>query len=548
MFGKKHKKNSTESPTTKRRIGIRRSRLVVLLLFTLAVGASITIGLNRIYIKSSTDESCQSCHIHPEADKSWMLSKHHNSQSGVVTGCAECHLPPRGSLNYFTTKARMGLRDLWAYWTKDSASFDWASKRELDHAVTIVSNESCKRCHAQLFPSRLSKEGITAHLYYEDNEEKLDLQCISCHLDVGHYNPNYQHKKMESAPVTDTSIRYTAATPVSTFQDFTETVPSTSASFTMKAIPGGSFEMGSPDDEPFHKPDEGPTHKVTLTRFFMGETEVPWDLYWAFYNETMSEGRTPPAKVYANNSNPEADAISGPTPPFAIPDQGWGFGNRPAITMTHYAAETFCLWLSRKTGKKYRLPTEAEWEYAARGGSSTPYFFEGNPKKYSDHGFWRKFFDADTTTINRYVVYLKNSKSKTQEPSAVKANPYGLKNMLGNVLEYCSDFYAADAYAHISNGAVDPKGPSSGTEYVVRGGMYTDDAADVRCAARRSTESDKWLKTDPQNPKSIWWLSDMKGVGFRIVCEQSAVQPAPATAATSAPTTPPQRSQIKKSK
>ena len=193
--------------------------------------------------------------------------------------------------------------------------------------------------------------------------------------------------------------------------------------------------MGSPEDEPFRRDDEGPVRQVTVSPFFMGETEVTWDMYWAFYSETMTEGRTPPEVVYANNSDPDVDAVSGPTPPFGAPDQGWGSGERPAITMTHYAAETFCQWLSKKTGKKYRLPTAAEWEYAARGGTSTPYFFEGSPKDFSDRGFWRKFFDADTAGINRYVVYVKNSPNRTQEPSAVLPNPFGLKNMLGNVME-----------------------------------------------------------------------------------------------------------------
>ena len=91
--------------------------------------------------------------------------------------------------------------------------------------------------------------------------------------------------------------------------------------------------------------------------------------------------------------------------------------------------------------------------------------------------------------------------------------------MLGNVMEYCSDWYAEDAYSQLTDGAVDPKGPASGTEYVVRGGAYTDDAADLRCAARSHTEHDAWLKTDPQNPKSIWWYSDIKGIGFRVVCD-----------------------------
>ena len=175
--------------------------------------------------------------------------------------------------------------------------------------------------------------------------------------------------------------------------------------------------------------------------------------------------------------------------------------------------------MSLKTGKKYRLPTEAEWEYAARGGTDTPYFFEGNPKKFTNGGFWNEMFGADTTVINSYVIYGNNSKNRTQEPAMVKANPFGLKNMLGNAMEYCSDWYAEDAYQNLSDGAVDPKGPESGTEHVVRGGQYTDDAADLRVAARGKTQHDAWLKTDPQNPKSIWWYSDIKGIGFRVVCE-----------------------------
>jgi formylglycine-generating enzyme required for sulfatase activity len=194
-------------------------------------------------------------------------------------------------------------------------------------------------------------------------------------------------------------------------------------------------------------------------------------------------------------------------------------GERPAITMTHYAAETFCQWLSLKTGKKYRLPTEAEWEYAVRGGTTTPYFFEGSPKDYTNSGFWNEMFGADTTKINSYVVYANNSRNRSQEPAKVLANPFGLKNMLGNVMEYCSDRYAENAYSLLSDGDKDPKGPDSGEEYVVRGGTYASDAADLRSAARGRTHHDDWLKTDPQNPKSIWWYSDIRGIGFRVVCE-----------------------------
>ena len=85
----------------------------------------------------------------------------------------------------------------------------------------------------------------------------------------------------------------------------------------------------------------------------------------------------------------------------------------------------------------------------------------------------------------------------------MKANPFGLKNMLGNVMEYCSDWYAEDAYSQLQDGATDPKGPASGEEHVVRGGLYNEDAAEMRCAARAHTEHDAWLKTDPQNPKVV---------------------------------------------
>ena len=230
----------------------------------------------------------------------------------------------------------------------------------------------------------------------------------------------------------------------------------------MKAIPAGTFTMGSPEKEAFRRDDEGPQRKVSVSAFFMAETEVTWDQYWAFYAETMSEGRTKPETIYANNSRPDVDAVSGPTPPFGMPDQGWGMGNRPAITMTHYAAETFCQWLSLKTGRHYRLPTEAEWEYAARGGTDTPYFFEGKPSAYSSEGLWNSIFGTDTTTINRYAIYALNSKNRTQEPSRVAANPFGLRNMLGNVMEYCQDWYAEDAYEKAGSNSHRPERSSHG--------------------------------------------------------------------------------------
>ncbi len=489
--------------------------------FTGIVAVIILIILGGKAIKkTSTDEYCQSCHIHPSADDSWKKSAHFYNKSGVRVHCVECHLPPKDNSGYLFKKAKTGLKDLYGFYLRDHKSFNWENKRLLEHAVTIVSNESCVKCHQNLYTKGLSTDGGTAHLYYEKNAEKLSLQCINCHLDAGHYNPNYKHEKMKGIPGLDTTALnvYTAPAVVTSFKDFTEQIPKTHVSFKMVAVKGGTFKMGSSGKEPFHKKDESPVRAVTLSSFFIGEAEVSWDEYWSFFASTMSEGRVDPNEVMARNAN-APDAVTGPTPPFGIPDQGWGSGKRPAITMTHYAATIYCQWLSKATGKHYRLPTEAEWEYACRAGKETPYFFPGDPKKFSGSGLKSKLFGADTTSINSYVVYLANANGKTQEPAFVKPNAFGLKNTLGNVMEYCSDWYAEDAYSKTGNTVTDPKGPSEGQEHVIRGGNYNSDAKDLRSATRDYTKTTDWLKTDPQQPKSIWWYSDIKGIGFRVVCE-----------------------------
>ena len=525
------RKDTSENPRRKPKQKVYR-RKSFLLLTGAFIGIVLAASLYQTSVYFSTNESCMMCHVHPHAEESWKLSSHVNNGSGVMVNCVDCHLPPKDDTwAHYTAKLRLGIHDVWGYLTKDSADFDWEKKSQLEYAVKMIPNASCVKCHQNLFPQGISDDGITAHMYYEENHEKLNLHCISCHLDVGHYDPNYSHGQMVGIPsmssgVIDSSLFFKEPTVVTSFESYTEQIPGTPVSFNMVAIPGGDFTMGSSPKEPFHKKDEAPQNEVSVSPFFMAEVETTWDQYWSFYASTMSEGRTPPEVVYENNLRAmDVDAISGPTPPFGYPDQGWGSGNRPAITMTHYAAEVFCQWLSEKTGKKYRLPTEAEWEYAARGGTQTPYFFAGNPKKFSDEGFMRKIFPAKTDSISAYVIYDKNSDGRTQEPSTVKANPFGLKNMLGNVMEYCADKYDENAYSKRSGRTADPL-VTEGTEWVVRGGSYLSDAADVRSAARGHTRHDDWLKTDPQQPKSIWWYSDIRGIGFRVVCEPESAMSA----------------------
>lgn len=499
----------------------KKRRYSVLLLYGFILGTVFIMLSSKMISYTSTDEFCMSCHVHPHAEDAWRLSTHYDNKSGIVVHCVQCHLPPPGTVRYLTTKAITGARDVYGTLFKDPEKINWEAKRQLDQAVKHTFQESCRTCHQNLFPMQLSEEGLLAHLYYTDNE--AELNCLNCHLHVGHYS-DIPHAPMQigASVIEAPSVIFEETAIVENFESFKETVPGTGVSFNMLTIPGGSFAIGSPSGETGRSGNEGPVRDVELSPFFMAELEVTWDMYMTFFRETASEGRTDQSSfIQAGRRYDDLDAISGPTPPWGFPDQGWGWGERPAITMTYYAAETFCEWLSLKTGKNYRLPTEAEWEYAARGNTVTPYFFAGDPKKFTRERFINRLFGVDTTTINTYVIYAENSMLKTQLPGLVQANPFGLKNMLGNVWEYCSDFYAEDAYASYPAGQVvkDPKGPDFGTERVIRGGSYASDALEVRAATRRSTQHDAWLRTDPQIPKSIWWYSDTREVGFRVVLD-----------------------------
>jgi len=496
----------------------QKNKLIILLAFFL--GAIFIILSNKAIKYTSTDAFCMSCHVHPHAEDAWRLSTHYDNKSGVIVHCVQCHLPPPGTVNYLTAKAVTGARDVYAMIFKDTDQINWEAKRRLSAAVKHTYQESCQACHQNLFPRQLSPEGMDAHLYYSNNKEKLN--CLNCHLHVGHYS-DVAHEPMRDFGTQITpSVIFDSSYNVETFERFTETVAGTSVKFDMLPIQGGQFAIGSPSREPGRLPNEGPQREIEVSSFFMAEVEVTWELFMAFFAETRSEGRKD-AGAFAQSLDDitTPDAISGPTPPWGNPDQGWGFGNRPAITMTFHAAQTFCRWLSLKTGKNYRLPTEAEWEYAARGGTSTPYFFEGNPNKFTRNRWLNRVFGADTTVINSYIVYEANSMLKTQVPDSVRPNPFGLRNMLGNVWEFVSDYYAEDAFAMYPESQLikDPTGPATGTERVIRGGSFNSDAFDVRSATRRSTQHDAWLVTDPQIPKSIWWYSDSYDVGFRVVLD-----------------------------
>ncbi len=489
----------------------------LLFLIGIIIGLLLFFAGKKATEYTSTDEFCQKCHVHPHAEASWKLSTHYNNKRGVYVHCVDCHLPPKG-FPYLREKIKTGARDVWGKLFKDPAKINWEAKAQLEHAKKIVYKESCIHCHQNLFPIGLSEKGDKAHLYYSQHPD--DLHCINCHLYVGHYNPNAKHEQsteFAEGQQSKNDVIFPAPALVTKFENFTELVPNTNVSFEMVAIPGGTFKMGSTEKEQLRKEDEGPVRDVTISPFFMGKVEVSWKEYLAFFNATASEGRLSKKDNEAKAKN--VDAITGPTPPYGDPSQGWGKGDKPAITMTHHAAQVYCEWLSKRTGRKYRLPTEAEWEYACRAKSETPYFFPGNPKKYTENGFLKKIFGPDTTVIASHAFYKLNSGNRTQEPKSIKPNAFGLVNMIGNVKEFCSDYYAPDEYSKTGQAVTNPKGPESGSEFVIRGGAFDSDASELRSAAREFTQTDKWLKTDPQIPKSVWWYSDVINVGFRVVCE-----------------------------
>jgi formylglycine-generating enzyme len=491
-----------------------RNKPLYLIIMGFLIAVCVIFSAAKLNKYTSTNTFCASCHtVHPHAIQSWKLSTHYDNKSGIVVNCVECHLPPEG-IEKYSEKIKTGLRDVYGTVCKDVSKINWEEKSRPEYAVRHTFESSCIHCHQNLFPLKLSEKGEDAHLYYLNN--KKDVRCINCHISVGHYSETAIHAhniEFGVLPATPETV-YIKPAVIQGFNDFTEYIPGTGVKFEMAAIEGGRFLMGSPENEPWRNTDEGPQREVEVSSFFIGKTEVSWDEYLAFFTHTASQGRMTEDEIM------EIDGISGPTPPWGAPDQGWGKGSLPAITMTHYAASVYCQWLSEKTGKKYRLPTEAEWEYAARGGTEGSYFFPGTAADYSEEKLWNKIFKPDTSVINSYVIYNANSAGKTSEPSKVKPNPFGLLNTLGNVSEFCSDWYSPDTYSSYSPGIIiNPTGHETGVEHVIRGGAFNSNVKDIRCAARNYTRTQEWLKTDPQIPKSKWWYSDAIHVGFRVVCE-----------------------------
>lgn len=280
------------------------------------------------------------------------------------------------------------------------------------------------------------------------------------------------------------------------FVAYRQTIPGTTVTFTMVPVKGGSFTMGSPAGESGRKPDEGPALTVTVDSFWMEAHEVTYDEYVLFADEQADKGPTP-------------DGVTRPSPPYIDFTLGMGkAGGFPANSMSQHAATMYCKWLYRKTGIFYRLPTEAEWEYAARAGSATAYPFSEN-----------------AAGLGSYAWYAANSDNKYHKVMEKQPNAWGLYDMLGNVAEWTMDQYREDYFEAIQADTHNPwLQPAKRHPITLKGGMFRDEAAALRCAARLKPDL-KWNARDPQIPRSKWWNTDAPFIGFRVV--RPVKQPTP---------------------
>jgi formylglycine-generating enzyme required for sulfatase activity len=294
---------------------------------------------------------------------------------------------------------------------------------------------------------------------------------------------------------------------------YDQTIPGTDVKFQMQPIPGGKLFLGSPDSEPGHKPDEAPQIEVEVEPFWMAAHEVTWAEYKQYMSMYVVFKKLGAAKLQPLTPEKKPEIVTAPS---SLYDPTFTFKlgdapQQPAVTMSQFAAKQYTKWLSGITGQYFRLPTEAEWEYACRAGSTSAYSFGGDAEQLKDYAW---FFD--------------NASERLHLVGEKKPNAWGLFDMHGNVSEWVIDDYTADGYARLKDKGKDQgvikwrdaiAWPTKLFPRVVKGGGFEDDAAGCRIAARRKSDDDDWREEDPNFPQSPWWFTSQPAlsVGFRPI-------------------------------
>jgi formylglycine-generating enzyme required for sulfatase activity len=315
----------------------------------------------------------------------------------------------------------------------------------------------------------------------------------ACKLDVGKDQPNPQtnsqpspppqHPSTQPADVPNPTVSPTAAqTPPlrpTPFPTFTLKIPSTTNTYDLVKLPSGTVEL------PPEKAGQAAV-TVSIKPFWIGQTEVTWDCYdvFAFALDLKGEERN------------EARGMEGsrPSAPYGPPDEGFGHESYPVINAHPKRIEDYCKWLSQKTGRHFRLPTEAEWIYACRAGAEIP----KNPDKLKEVAWFREKEAPKQKPNNPRIV-------ETTHPIAQrKPNSWGLYDMFGNVGEFVQ--------------------PLKDKEYFIKGGSVKDQSSSLTLSFRDFFTED-WQFRDPTDPKSTSWLSDAPFAGFRLVMDDPPASP-----------------------
>ena len=255
---------------------------------------------------------------------------------------------------------------------------------------------------------------------------------------------------------------------------YTNTIAGTNVSYRMVPVRGGEFWMGSPNNEAGRNADEGPQHRVRIEPFRMGVCEATWDEDEVFLYRARRTGvySTVDRNPYTNRL---ADAVAMPSMPYVEMSMGMGREGYPAINMTQHAANKYCEWLSALTGHYYRLPTEAEWEYACRAGTANRFSFGDDEKQ-----------------LGGFAWFEKNSDFKYQKVGRKKPNAWGLYDMHGNVAEWTLDGYDPRGYEKLFNGVVEPFVRATRPyPHSVRSGSWRDAPVQLRSASRQFSDP-KW--------------------------------------------------------
>lgn len=313
-------------------------------------------------------------------------------------------------------------------------------------------------------------------------------------------SPGLVSQKPESGPFVETKLGFMVP--------YVARIPGTEVEFEMIPVPGGKFSMGSPAGEEGRMEDEGPTFEVTVNPFWIGKYEVTWAEYRRYMRLHDIFKKFQGAGIRKVADDRGLDVVTAPSslydPSFTF--QAGTDDRGPAATMTQFAAKQYTKWLSRTSQLFYRLPTEAEWEYACRAGTTTRYSF-----------------GDDAEMLDEYAWYEDNSDGNRHPVGGKKPNPWGLYDMHGNVAEWVLDAYADSGYSKFEG---QPQTVESAFQQpvkvyprVVRGGSFDLAAEDCRSAARLGSEDRDWKEQDPNYPKSPWWYTTepATGVGFRLI-------------------------------